>query len=317
MPDRHSDAPSAWRRALRAAALWFDTSAAPVEGEDPDRIDWLRVVPFIALHLACLAVFWVGFSWFALGVALALYAARMFAITGFYHRYFSHKAFRTSRPVQFVFAVVGAASVQRGPLWWAAHHRHHHRFADTEHDIHSPRHGFFRSHMGWFLTRRGFATNLDAIKDFARFPELRLLDRFDVLVPVLLAGGLYALGAWLEGAYPGLGTNGPQLLVWGFFVSTIVLFHVTVTINSLAHRWGTRRFATRDDSRNNALLALLTFGEGWHNNHHHFPGSARQGFAWWELDITYLVLRTMALFGLVSDLKPVPANMRTARPESA
>ncbi|HEU0152801.1 MAG TPA: acyl-CoA desaturase [Arenimonas sp.] len=317
MPDRHSDAPSPWRRALRAAALWFDTSAAPVEGEDPDRIDWLRVVPFIALHLACLAVFWVGFSWFALGIAVALYAARMFAITGFYHRYFSHKAFRTSRPVQFVFAVVGAASVQRGPLWWAAHHRHHHRFADTEHDIHSPRHGFFRSHMGWFLTRRGFATNLDAIKDFARFPELRLLDRFDILVPVLLAVGLYALGAWLEGAYPGLGTSGPQLLVWGFFVSTIVLFHVTVTINSLAHRWGTRRFATRDDSRNNALLALLTFGEGWHNNHHHFPGSARQGFAWWELDITYLVLRTMALFGLVRDLKPVPANMRTARPESA
>ncbi|WP_084590676.1 acyl-CoA desaturase [Arenimonas metalli] len=317
MPDRSSDALPAWRRALRAAALWFDTSAAPVDGEDPDRIDWLRVVPFIALHLACLAVFWVGFSWFALGVAAALYAVRMFAITGFYHRYFSHKAFRTSRPVQFVFAVLGAASVQRGPLWWAAHHRHHHRFADTEHDIHSPRHGFFRSHMGWFLTRRGFATNLDAIKDFARFPELRLLDRFDILVPVLLAGGLYALGAWLEGAYPQLGTTGPQLLVWGFFVSTIVLFHVTVTINSLAHRWGTRRFATRDDSRNNALLALLTFGEGWHNNHHHFPGSARQGFAWWELDITYLVLRTMALFGLVSDLKPVPANMRGARPESA
>lgn len=317
MPDRSSDALPAWRRALRAAALWFDTSAAPVEGEDPDRIDWLRVVPFIALHLACLAVFWVGFSWFALGVAAALYAVRMFAITGFYHRYFSHKAFRTSRPVQFVFAVLGAASVQRGPLWWAAHHRHHHRFADTEQDIHSPRHGFFRSHMGWFLTRRGFATNLDAIKDFARFPELRLLDRFDILVPVLLAGGLYALGAWLEGAYSGLGTSGPQLLVWGFFVSTIVLFHVTVTINSLAHRWGTRRFATRDDSRNNALLALLTFGEGWHNNHHHFPGSARQGFAWWELDITYLVLRTMALFGLVSDLKPVPANMRRARPKSA
>ncbi|GAB2492039.1 acyl-CoA desaturase [Arenimonas alkanexedens] len=316
MPDRLSDAPSAWRRAIRAAALWFDTSAAPVEGEDPDQIDWLRVVPFIALHLACLAVFWVGFSWFALAVAAALYAVRMFAITGFYHRYFSHKAFRTSRPVQFAFAVVGAASVQRGPLWWAAHHRHHHRFADTEQDIHSPRHGFFRSHMGWFLTRRGFATNLDSIKDFARFPELRLLDRFDILVPALLAGSLYALGAWLERAYPGLGTSGPQLLVWGFFVSTIVLFHVTVTINSLSHRWGTRRFATRDDSRNNALLALLTFGEGWHNNHHHFPGSARQGFAWWELDITYLGLRAMSWVGLVSDLKPVPANMRNARPET-
>ena len=319
MPDLPSDAstPSLWRRAVRAALLWFDTSAAPTDDGDPDRIDWLRVVPFIALHLACLAVFWVGFSWFALWTAVALYAVRMFAITGFYHRYFAHKAFKTSRPVQFAFAVVGAASVQRGPLWWAAHHRHHHRHADTEHDVHSPRHGFFRSHMGWFLTRRGFGTNFESIKDIARFPELRLLDRFDILVPALLAVGLYALGSWLEAAHPALGTTGPQLLVWGFFVSTIVLFHATVTINSLAHRWGTRRFATRDDSRNNAFLALITFGEGWHNNHHHFPGSARQGFAWYELDLTYLGLRAMALLGLVRDLKPVPSDMRTARPEVA
>ncbi|MCM2355370.1 MAG: acyl-CoA desaturase [Arenimonas sp.] len=316
MPESPSPAP-AWRRALRAFILWFDTSAAPAGGGDPDRVDWLRVLPFIGLHLACLGVFWVGFSWFAFWTAVALYAARMFAITGFYHRYFSHKAFRTSRPVQFAFAVLGAASVQRGPLWWAAHHRHHHRHADTDLDVHSPRHGFWRSHMGWFLTPRGFGTDFDAIRDLVRFPELRLLDRFDILVPVLLAVGLYALGAWLEGAHPGLGTNGPQLLVWGFFVSTIVLFHVTVTINSLSHRWGSRRFATRDDSRNNALLALLTFGEGWHNNHHHYPGSARQGFAWWELDLTYLGLRAMALLGLVSDLRPVPAALRTARREAA
>ncbi|HBD21015.1 MAG TPA: acyl-CoA desaturase [Arenimonas sp.] len=307
----------AWRRALRAIVLWFDTSAAPTRDGDPDRIDWLRVLPFIGLHLACLGVFWVGFSWFAFWMAVALYAARMFAITGFYHRYFSHKAFRTSRPVQFAFALLGAASVQRGPLWWAAHHRHHHRHADTDLDVHSPRHGFWRSHMGWFLTPRGFRTDFDAIKDLVRFPELRLLDRFDILVPALLAVGLYALGSWLESAHPGLGTNGPQLLVWGFFVSTIVLFHVTVTINSLSHRWGSRRFATRDDSRNNALLALLTFGEGWHNNHHHYPGSARQGFAWWELDLTYLGLRAMALLGLVSDLRPVPAALRTARREAA
>ena len=307
----------AWRRALRAIVLWFDSGAAPTRDGDPDRIDWLRVLPFIGLHLACLGVFWVGFSWFAFWTAVALYAARMFAITGFYHRYFSHKAFRTSRPVQFAFAVLGAASVQRGPLWWAAHHRHHHRHADTDLDVHSPRHGFWRSHMGWFLTPRGFRTDFDAIKDLLRFPELRLLDRFDILVPALLAVGLYALGSWLEGAHPGLGTNGPQLLVWGFFVSTIVLFHVTVTINSLSHRWGSRRFATRDDSRNNALLALLTFGEGWHNNHHHYPGSARQGFAWWELDLTYLGLRAMALLGLVSDLRPVPAALRTARREAA
>jgi stearoyl-CoA desaturase (delta-9 desaturase) len=271
------------------------------------------VIPFIALHLACLGAIWVGTSWFAVATAIALYALRMFAITGFYHRYFSHKAFGTSRPVQFLFAVLGAASVQRGPLWWAAHHRHHHRHADTDQDIHSPRHGFWRSHMGWFLTPRSFGTDHAAIKDLSRFPELRLLDRFDIVVPALLAVGLFALGNWLEGNYPALETNGPQLLVWGFFISTVVLFHVTVTINSLAHRWGSRRFATNDDSRNNWLLALLTFGEGWHNNHHHFPGSARQGFKWWELDVTYYALRVMSWLGLVWDLKTMPASLRSAR----
>ena len=302
---------------MLAVSRWFDTAAhAPATDEAADRIDWLRVLPFVALHLACLGVIWVGFSWFALWTAIALYALRMFAITGFYHRYFSHKAFNTSRPVQFAFAVLGAASVQRGPLWWAAHHRHHHRFADTDQDIHSPRQGFWRSHMGWFLTPRSFGTNHAAIKDLVRFPELRLLDRFDILVPVLLAVGLYGLGSWLAMSHPALGTNGPQLLIWGFFVSTIVLFHVTVTINSLAHRWGSRRFATNDDSRNNWLLALLTFGEGWHNNHHHFPGSARQGFKWWEYDITYYALRVMSWFGLVWDLKAMPLALRTARPQA-
>ena len=312
-----SESPSAPR--IGALRRWIDTSepAGPPDRASDDRIDWLRALPFLAMHAGCLGVLWVGASPVAVAVAALLYAVRMFAITAFYHRYFSHRAFRTSRPVQALFAMLGAASVQRGPLWWAAHHRHHHRHADTEHDVHSPRHGFFRSHMGWFLTRRGFGTNFDSIKDIARFPELRLLDRFDILVPALLAVGLYALGSWLEAAHPALGTTGPQLLVWGFFVSTIVLFHATVTINSLAHRWGTRRFATRDDSRNNAFLALITFGEGWHNNHHHFPGSARQGFAWYELDLTYLGLRAMALLGLVRDLKPVPPDMRTARPEVA
>jgi stearoyl-CoA desaturase (Delta-9 desaturase) len=275
---------------------------------DADRIDWLRAAPFIAMHLACVAVLWVGVSPFALAVAAALYAIRMFAITGFYHRYFSHRTFRTSRVVQFVFAVIGAACVQRGPLWWAAHHRHHHRHADTPADPHSPRvHGFLRAHAGWFLTPRGFATDHARIPDLMKFPELRWLDRFDTLVPVALAIALYFLGAWLETAKPQWGTSAGQLLVWGFFVSTVVLFHATVTINSLAHRFGTRRFATRDDSRNNLWLALLTFGEGWHNNHHFFPGSARQGFRWWEIDVTWYGLRLMAALGLVHDLKPVPA----------
>ena len=298
---------------LRTLLSWLDSSvqASPAEcAEHADRIDWLRTAPFIAMHLACLAVVWVGFSWFALGVAAALYGLRMFALTGFYHRYFSHKSFRTSRVVQFVFAAIGATCVQRGPLWWAAHHRQHHRHTDTAADPHSPRqHGFWWSHMGWFLTPRGFRTDWDAIPDLRKFPELRLLDRFDIVLPVLLAVGLYQCGNWLQHAHPALGTNGPQLLVWGFFISTIVLFHATVTINSLAHVFGSRRFDTKDDSRNNLWLALITFGEGWHNNHHHFPGSARQGFRWWEVDVTWYGLKLMSWLGLVRDLKPVPAGL--------
>jgi stearoyl-CoA desaturase (Delta-9 desaturase) len=291
-----------------AFVRWFDTAATPVAGEiDDERIDWLRATPFIALHLACLAVVWVGVSPIAIAVAVALYVLRMFALTGFYHRYFSHKAFRCSRTVQFVFAAIAAMCVQRGPLWWAAHHRNHHRHADTPQDPHSPLHRtFLWSHMGWFLTSRAFATDLGAVPDLARFPELRLLDRFDIVMPTLLAVGLYGLGAYLDAAAPALGTNGWQLVVWGFCISTVALFHATFMINSLAHRFGSRRFQTRDSSRNNWLLALLTFGEGWHNNHHRFPGAARQAVRWWEIDLTWYVLRLMAAIGLVRDLKPMP-----------
>ena len=295
------------RGALAALAQWFD-SGATRDDLAADRIDWLRVIPFIALHAACAGVLWVGVSGFALCVAAALYAVRMFALTGFYHRYFSHKAFKTSRAIQFLFALIGATCVQRGPLWWAAHHRNHHRHADSAADIHSPlQHGFLWSHMGWFLTPRGFRTDWDVIPDLRRCAELRWLDRFDVAMPVLLATGLYLLGRWLETAQPQLHTSGAQLLVWGFFVSTVLLFHATVTINSLAHRFGTRRYETSDNSRNNWLLALITFGEGWHNNHHHFPGAARQGFRWWEFDLTYYLLRVLAVCGLIWDLKGVPA----------
>lgn len=288
---------------------WLDTTrAADQEDDSLDRIDWLRAAPFVAMHLACLAVSWVGVSPAALCVAAALYAIRMFALTGFYHRYFSHRTFRTSRAVQFAFALLGASCVQRGPLWWAAHHRNHHRHAETGRDPHSPVvHGFWWSHVGWFLTPRGFRTDWERIPDLAKYPELRWLDRFDTLVPVALAAALYAAGALLQRFAPGLGTSGGQMLVWGFFVSTTVLFHATVTINSLAHRFGSRRFATRDDSRNNVWLALITFGEGWHNNHHFFPGTVRQGFRWWEIDLTYYGLRAMAALGLVRDLKPIPA----------
>jgi len=303
-PPRHS--------AVAAIAQWFDADA--VAADDSECIDWLRVIPFIGMHLACIGVFWVGFSWVALGVAGALYTLRMFALTGFYHRYFSHRAFKTSRAMQFLFALIGAMCVQRGPLWWAAHHRNHHRHADTARDIHSPvLRGFLWSHMGWFLTPRGFRTDWESIPDLRRFAELRVLDRFDIVMPIALAVGLFFFGRWLQHAQPALGTSGGQMLIWGFFVSTVVLFHATVTINSLAHRFGSRRYDTADNSRNNWLLALITFGEGWHNNHHHFPGAARQGFRWWELDLTYYLLRALAACGLVWDLKPVPAGLRRTR----
>ncbi|MBL0042383.1 MAG: fatty acid desaturase [Xanthomonadales bacterium] len=301
--------------AAKAFARWFDTDTDAEPGADAHRIDWVRVIPFIGLHLAALIGVWfVGISWFAFWTAVVLYAVRMFAITGFYHRYFSHKTFKTSRPVQFLFAIVGAASVQRGPLWWAAHHRNHHRHSDTELDVHSPvTRSFFVSHMGWFLTKAGFRTDRAVIADLMKFPELRLVDRFDVFVPIALATALFLLGGWLGEHRPELGTSAAQLLIWGFFVSTVVLFHATVTINSFAHRFGSRRYKTRDDSRNNWLLALITFGEGWHNNHHHFPGSARNGFFWWEYDLTFYVLKLMSVCRLVWDLKSVPPQLKYAR----
>jgi stearoyl-CoA desaturase (delta-9 desaturase) len=300
------------RGAWRQLVAWFDNAAGVAEDE-PERIDWLRVVPFIGLHLAVLAVLVVGASAVAVAVAVALYALRMFAVTAFYHRYFAHRAFKTSRALQLVFAVLGASAVQRGPLWWAAHHRHHHAHSDRPDDAHSPRqHGFLWSHMGWFLARASFRTRFELIRDFAAYPELRWLDRFDAVVPALLAAGLFAAGAALEHAAPQLGTNGWQLLVWGFALSTVAVWHATFAVNSLAHTLGSRRFATRDDSRNNLALALLTFGEGWHNNHHRYPAAARAGLRWWEIDLTYYVLRALAAVGLVWELRPVPVAARAA-----
>jgi stearoyl-CoA desaturase (Delta-9 desaturase) len=291
-----------------------DTVVQSVSDESGYYIDWWRVLPFIGIHLACLAVLWVGVSWFALIFALVLYSVRMFAVTGFYHRYFSHKAYRTSRAFQFVLAVLGATAVQRGPLWWASHHRHHHVNSDGSEDAHSPiQHGFIWSHFGWFLANKNFATHAERVKEFARFSELRWLDRFDTIVPMVLAVSIYCLGAWLETAYPALQTNGVQLLVWGFAISTVALYHATFTVNSLAHIWGKRRYATKDHSRNNLWIAIVTMGEGWHNNHNHYPGSARQGFYWWEIDLTYYGLKVLAALGLIWDLRTVPAEIRDIR----
>ncbi len=299
---------------LATVRQWFDSDYFP-EGADavrerPDRFEFRRCLPFLFTHLGCFGVLWVGWSWTAVIVAAVLYVVRMFAVTGFYHRYFSHRTFKTSRAVQFLFAVLGNTAVQRGALWWAAVHRHHHQHSDQEHDVHSPsQRGFWWSHIGWMTSSKNFPTNYRVIRDLAQFPELVFLNRFDLVVPAFFGAALFGTGEALRLLAPSLGTSGGQLFVWGFFVSTVVLLHGTLFINSLAHVFGRRRFQTGDDSRNSLLLALVTLGEGWHNNHHRYMATARQGFFWWEIDVTYYVLKALSWTGLIWDLKPVPQSI--------
>jgi stearoyl-CoA desaturase (delta-9 desaturase) len=247
--------------------------------QDPRRIARLQSIPFFAIQLASVVgVFWYGWSWKGALLAVALYYVRMFGVTGAYHRYFSHRTYRTSRAFQFVLALLAMTSVQKGVLWWASHHRHHHRHSDQPEDVHSVlQDGFWWSHVGWIVSKKYDQTDLSKVKDLARFPELRFLDRFHVLVPIAYATTLYLLG-------------GTFALFWGFFVSTSLLWHGTFTINSLTHVFGSQRYVTTDNSRNHLLLALITMGEGWHNNHHYYQRSVKQGFFWWEIDLTYYVL---------------------------
>lgn len=278
----------------RASRPLAEVKSLP-RASSPDR--WL---PFVFLHILCLSVLFVGFSREALILAIVLYIVRMFAITGFYHRYFSHRSFKTSRAAQFVFAFLGATAVQRGPLWWAAHHRAHHRHSDTEEDIHSPvADSFWWSHMGWITCEANIPTDYQQVRDLARYPELVLINRFDWLPPVLMGVFVFALGEGMRAG--GSNVSGAQFVAWGL-LSTVVLFHATCSINSVGHLFGSRRFETGDGSRNNPVLALITMGEGWHNNHHRFPGATRQGYDWWELDITYAGLKVLESLGVVWDL---------------
>jgi stearoyl-CoA desaturase (delta-9 desaturase) len=319
---------------LRATMGWLDSHTDPFANLDqlpPERaarkiaaskkVSWLRALPFISLHVACLGVFWTGWSWFALAFAAAAYLVRMHAITGWYHRYFSHRTFRTNRVWQFVWAVIGNSTFQRGPLWWAAHHRHHHRHSDGPEDTHSPqRLGFWYSHSGWFFVPVNYRTRMDLVPDLARHRELVWLDRVDYAAPVLLLGATWLIGLACQHWLPFLRTGPWQLTAW-YLVSTIAVAHATFTINSCAHLVGGRRYDTDDDSRNHFGFALLTLGEGWHNNHHHYQSSAKQGFFWWQIDISYYLLWLQRCCGLVSDLKGVPEKVRrpgaAARPATA
>jgi stearoyl-CoA desaturase (Delta-9 desaturase) len=311
---RARDTPRALDRLKQIIAQWLDSDhrrdEQPAPETLPERVNWERTLPFIFLHLGCIVLIWVGMSWPSVVAAALLYVIRMFAITGFYHRYFSHRTFRTSRFVQFLFAVLGNSSMQRGPLWWAATHRHHHKHSDHEEDVHSPvMRGFLWSHIGWLTSARNFPTAYRSIPDLSKYPELVFLNRFDQIVPFLY--GLFMLGSgWLFEHYlPQTGVTMWQFFIWTFFISTTVLLHGTLFINSLAHVWGKRRYETADDSRNSWLLAFITLGEGWHNNHHRYPHATRQGFRWWEIDPTYFGLKVLSWLGLIWDLRPVPASV--------
>ena len=260
-----------------------------------ERVNWLTSIPFFLVHLAPLLWFVTGITWTAVALFFVTYFGRMFFLTATYHRYFSHKSFRLNRAWQFVFAFAGASAAQKGPLWWAAHHRNHHKFSDTERDIHSPKRGFWWSHVGWILCDKYGATEYDNIKDFAKYPELRFLNSHDWIAPWTLG-----FACWFIGGWSGL---------VAFFASTVLLWHTTFLVNSLAHVMGRRPYKTEDTSKNSLLIALVTGGEGWHNNHHRYQSSARQGFRWWQIDTTYYGLWLMSRVGIVHDLRPVPARV--------
>lgn len=262
-----------------------------------ERIPLVRMIPFAAVHLICFAAFWTGIRWSDAALCLSLYYIRMFWVTAGYHRYFSHRSFKTSRAFQFLLAFLAMTSSQKGVLWWAAHHRAHHQYSDTELDIHSPKQrGFFWSHVGWIISDAFDATEYHRIRDFAKFRELRWLNRWPLVPPIALAVSLFLIGGW-------------RALLYGFFISTVLLWHGSFTVNSLAHVFGKRRYETTDTSRNSLLLALITMGEGWHNNHHRYMASARQGFFWWEIDCTYYVLKVLSWFGIVWELRSPPREL--------
>lgn len=270
-----------------------------IERAPEERVNWKTSAPFVLLHFVPFLAFWTGVTTTSVIIFAVLFWGRMFFITGAYHRYFSHRTYKMGRVMQFLMAFGGGMAAQKGALWWASHHRNHHRYSDTELDLHSPQKGFWWSHVGWILCDKNNEWSEDDIRDFAKYPELRFLTRHDWLPPWTAAIASYLIGGW-----PGL--------VFGFFGSTVLLWHSTFFVNSLAHVMGRRRYATTDTSRNSVLIALLTMGEGWHNNHHYFQASTRQGFYWWEVDVTYYILKAMSWVGLVRDLKEPPARVKTA-----
>jgi stearoyl-CoA desaturase (delta-9 desaturase) len=266
-----------------------------------ERVNLRSAIPFFFVWALALGVIWTGFTTTAVVLLFVTFFGRMFLITAGYHRYFSHKSYKLNRFWQFVMAFGGGMAVQKGVLWWAGHHRNHHRYSDTDRDIHSPLKGFWWSHVGWIVCDKYNETLYDNIKDFAKYPELRWLNKYDWIPPWTLGIACFLIGGW------------PGLFV-GFFLSNVLLWNGTFLVNSVAHVWGRRRYDTPDTSRNSFLIALITGGEGWHNNHHHYQASARQGFFWWEIDVTYYGLKVLSWIGIVKDLKQPPERVLRPKP---
>jgi len=255
---------------------------------------------FWVVQASALLVFAVPFRWAFLGLWAASHFLRAIGLTLVFHRYLAHRAFRMNRVARFVWTFIGTAAMQKGPLWWAGHHVNHHRFADREGDPHSPMiSGFYYAHVGWFLhdTKhdRVEATN-PVIRDFSTVPEIAWLDRYFFLPPAALAATLFLAGGW-------------PWLVYGFCLPTMTLAHATFAINTVNHMFGSRRFDTLDESRNNPLTAFFAVGEGWHNNHHRYQRAARNGFYWWEVDVTWYVIRLMSAVGLAWNVQGVPRRI--------
>ncbi|MFM8453987.1 MAG: acyl-CoA desaturase [Gammaproteobacteria bacterium] len=272
------------------------------------KINFSKKITFILLHFTCFFSLFFEINKNLIIICCLSYFIRMFAITGFFHRYFSHKSFKTNRFFQFIFAILGATAAQRSALWWAAHHREHHKFSDKTEDPHSPLHkGLWWSHMFWFLVQENFETKYKNIPDLKKYPELVFLDKYDELIPFLCVLLSFFCGWYLETRHPYLGINPITFFIWGFIIPTVLAMHVTFSINSLAHRFGYKAYPTKDNSKNNWLLALFTLGEGWHNNHHYYPASVQQGFYWWQIDITFYILKFLSFLGIIHSLR-LPAE---------
>ena len=253
-------------------------------------VDWVRSVPFIALHLMCFGDFYSGLeSCCSCRVYMPVFCANVF------HYWFLSSVFFTSnlqsKPFHATASGFGRDLLcsKRSFMVGSASSSTSQVFRRSRRSAFPPTNmAFFGVHIGWITDKRNFPTRMSLVPDLARFRELRFLDQFDLLVPASMGVGLYFLGEFLSSNYPALGTNGWQMLIWGFFVSTILLLHGSCMINSAAHLMGKQNYETGDQSRNSLILSLFTLGEGWHNNHHYYPATARQGFFWWELDVTFL-----------------------------